>query len=48
MQRVRQKPCTYMNAYRRRPRYEVSEYARGNDRNDIDENRVTRMRLQPQ
>ncbi len=45
---VLEKPYTYTNAYRRTPGYEVLEYVCENNRDYVDENGVTRMRLQPQ
>ncbi|HEV7715192.1 MAG TPA: hypothetical protein VGO53_06335, partial [Steroidobacteraceae bacterium] len=45
---VLEKPYTYTNAYRRMKDYEVLEYVCENNRDYIDENGVTRMRLQPQ
>jgi hypothetical protein len=44
---VLDKPFTYANAYRRMPGYEVLEYVCENNRDYVDENGVTRMRLQP-
>jgi hypothetical protein len=44
---VLEKPFTYTNAYRRMPGYEVLEYVCENNRDYVDENGVTRMRLQP-
>ena len=45
---VLEKPYTYTNAYRRMPGYEMLEYVCENNRDYIDENGVTRMRLQSQ
>jgi hypothetical protein len=45
---VLEKPYTFTNAYRRMPGYEMLEYVCENNRDYIDENGVTRMRLQPQ
>ncbi|MEP7242352.1 MAG: hypothetical protein ABI885_01555 [Gammaproteobacteria bacterium] len=43
-----EKPFTYTNGYRRMPDYEMLEYVCENNRDYVDENGVTRMRLQPQ
>jgi hypothetical protein len=45
---VLEKPYTYTNAYRRMPGYEMLEYVCENNRDYIDENGVTRLRLQSQ
>jgi hypothetical protein len=43
---VLEKPFTYSNAYRRMKNYEVLEYVCENNREYVDENGVTQMRLQ--
>lgn len=44
---VLEKPFTYTVGYRRMPGYEMLEYVCENNRDYVDENGVTRMRLQP-
>lgn len=45
---VLEKPFTYTTGYRRMADYEMLEYVCENNRDYVDENGVTRMRLQPQ
>lgn len=44
---VLEKPFTYTVGFRRLPKYEMLEYVCENNRDYVDENGVTRMRLQP-